>query len=628
MRRVTSSRTLIFFRLLACASVLSLALPAPAPEAKPSKKEAIAKKKKRVVKKQSGGGYRPPYADIVVDAKTGKVLASDHADELRHPASLTKVMTLYILFDELDAGRLTLQTPLKVSAEAARQVPSKLGLQAGQTIPVEAAIKALVTKSANDVAVTIAENIAGSEPAFATRMTRKARALGMNSTVYRNASGLPNDDQITTARDLALLGRAIQDNHPDYYDYFSTRTFSWKGQTYGNHNKLLGSVRGVDGIKTGYIRASGFNLLTSAQDDGRHIVAVVLGGRSGKTRDAQMRKLVAENLPKASAGKRTAPLIAENAAPAMSARASTAVAAVMPPLPAPRPALETAAKPLPIKSPADLPDPVLAAVAASAPQPVEEPAPAPAAAAPAAPAVAADGSRNPTMTPDAIVRRIDIANRIAMETTTPGGDMRWVVGAQPAPSSITSAYSGTTTPGSAPRAPAQQAIAAAISSQQPIVAAASTVAAPAVAQQPATLQARAAALAAPIATPAAQPVQQTAALPPIETASVISLTAQPAETPKPEPARVETALASAPPPPGWQIQIAATPDPAQARTLLDRVSGTIKSVDKTAEPYTEPVEKDGVTLYRVRYAGFSERSANAACKAVKKSSLSCFTLKN
>jgi D-alanyl-D-alanine carboxypeptidase len=256
------------------------------------------------------GGYAPPTAQIVVDAKSGKVLFAENPDAPRHPASVTKVMTLYLLFEQLDRGKLTLQSELKVSPFAQRQAPSKLGVSAGDTITVEDAIKSIVTRSANDVAVVIAENIGGTESNFAQMMTRKARAIGMSHTVYRNASGLPDSGQITTARDLATLGRAIQSRFPKYYPYFAMRGFSYDGDYIGNHNKLLGRVEGVDGIKTGFTRMSGFNLLTSAKLDGRHIVAVVMGGRTGAQRDNQMARLVETYLPRATTGG-SLPVIAE-----------------------------------------------------------------------------------------------------------------------------------------------------------------------------------------------------------------------------------------------------------------------------------------------------------------------------
>lgn len=262
------------------------------------------------------------YAGIVVDAKTGKTLYASAADAYRYPASLTKIMTLYVVFEELEAGRLSLSSKLKVSKYASGRPPSKLALKPGSTIKVKDAILALVTKSANDVATVIAENISGSEKKFAVRMTRTARQLGMKKTTFRNPHGLPNSKQRTTARDMATLGRAIQERFPKYYGYFKTRSYTYKGRRYGNHNKLLGRVKGVDGIKTGYIRASGFNLVTSVNRDGRHIVAVVMGGRTGSSRNAQMVKLINKYLSRASRGKRTAPaLVSRKVAPAFQAAA-------------------------------------------------------------------------------------------------------------------------------------------------------------------------------------------------------------------------------------------------------------------------------------------------------------------
>jgi D-alanyl-D-alanine carboxypeptidase len=258
--------------------------------------------------------YSPPSASIVVDGNTGQVLQASNPDAPRHPASLTKIMTLYMLFERLDAGKIKLDTPLKVSEHAADQDPTKLDLKPGQTIPVEDAIKGVVTRSANDAAVVIAESLGGSEDEFAKLMTQKAHALGMSRTTYVNASGLPDDDQITTARDQALLGRAIQDRFPRYYKYFSLPAFVYHGVAIRNHDHLLGEVEGVDGIKTGFTRASGFNLVTSVHRDGRYVVAVVLGGRSAFQRDAHMRELLGAHIKEASL-QRTAPVIAEQTAP-------------------------------------------------------------------------------------------------------------------------------------------------------------------------------------------------------------------------------------------------------------------------------------------------------------------------
>jgi len=257
-----------------------------------------------------GPNYHPPYAAIVIDDNSGQVLHEENADEPRHPASLTKIMTLYLLFEQIEAGKVKLDAPLPISAFAASQNPTKLNLKAGQTILVEDAIKGLVTKSANDAAVVVAEALGGTEADFGVMMTAKARALGMAGTTYVNASGLPADAQITTARDQALLGRAVQDRFPVYYRYFSTSNFHYKGRDNHNHNALLGSVEGVDGIKTGYTEASGYNLVCSVRRNSKHIVAVVLGGSSNAKRDARMRDLITQYIPQAATTK-TAPLVSE-----------------------------------------------------------------------------------------------------------------------------------------------------------------------------------------------------------------------------------------------------------------------------------------------------------------------------
>ena len=232
------------------------------------------------------------YASIVVDADTKEVLHARHADSSRYPASLTKVMTLYMLFDALKAGELDLDDRLTVSRNAANQRPSNLKLKAGQKISVRDAIKALVVKSANDVAVVVAERLGGSEKRFATLMTAKAKQMGMKNTRFRNASGLPNSRQVSTARDLYILADHMMEDHPAYYHFFQTRSFRWGGRTYTSHNKLLGTVDGVDGMKTGYIRASGFNLMTSAVRDERRIIVIMTGGRTAKTRNAHVKALV------------------------------------------------------------------------------------------------------------------------------------------------------------------------------------------------------------------------------------------------------------------------------------------------------------------------------------------------
>ena len=353
----------------------------------------------------AGGGYSPPQASIVVDTKTGKILQAENIDEPRIPASITKVMSLYLLFEQLERGRMRLDSPLTVSSYASSQPPTKLGLRPGSTIEVEDAIKAMVTLSANDVSVVVAENIAGSEDAFAQMMTRKARELGMSSTAFYNPHGLPHEPpNVTTARDLSILGRAVQDRFPKYFAYFQTRSFQYGQRTIRGHNRLLGKVDGVDGIKTGYTRLSGFNLLTSVNTDARSVVAVVLGGRSGASRDQKMASLIESHLPRAYAGGRITPPVTEGVAPAMVAEA-------------------------PVKRPLDL-TPEAAAVQA----PVKV-----ASATPQAPAPQPVPERKPL---DLNTLRPVVASAAgASSTTTPssGPSVRWQKGPDPVPQN-TQAY--------------------------------------------------------------------------------------------------------------------------------------------------------------------------------------------
>ncbi len=256
--------------------------------------------RRRVARRSVRRVANKKYAGYVVDANTGKVLYSENANALRYPASLTKMMTVYLLFEDLKAGRIKKTDRVVMTREGARRPPSKIGLRVGQSISVEQAILSLVTKSANDVATAVGGKLSGSEAKFAQRMTRKARQLGMSKTTFRNANGLTAKGQLTTASDMAKLGLALREHFPREYRYFGTRVFKLGKRRYGNHNKLLGRVRGVDGIKTGYTNASGFNLVSSVSSGKRRIVAVVMGGRTGRSRNAHMRDLISRYLPKAS----------------------------------------------------------------------------------------------------------------------------------------------------------------------------------------------------------------------------------------------------------------------------------------------------------------------------------------
>lgn len=255
-------------------------------------------------------------AEILVDVAAGAVLAARNADEPVAPASLTKMMTLYLTFRAIEAGQLKLASKLKVSSRAAAMPPTKLGLKAGSTIAVEDAILGLVTRSANDAASVLAEALGGTEDRFASVMTRNARRLGMTRTVFRNASGLPDSEQRTTARDLSRLAMHLIEDYPDHYWYFSRRSFSYAGRTHGNHNRLLASYPGMDGLKTGYTRVSGFNLAASAVRGGRRLVGVVIGGATAGARDARMVDLLDDGFAKARKRRPDAPAETAPALPA------------------------------------------------------------------------------------------------------------------------------------------------------------------------------------------------------------------------------------------------------------------------------------------------------------------------
>jgi len=314
----TQSGPVRFLRELVFGAVM-LALLAAAP---------AAEAKRHVVRAPQASLH---YSSIVIDAATGQVLSATDADHPNYPASLTKMMTLYLAFEAIEEGKVSPDDRFTVSIHAARQAPSKLGLRPRETVPLRELILAVITHSANDAAVTIAENLAGNEDAFAQRMTAKARALGMNSTTFRNASGLPNPAQMTTARDLAMLARALWRDFPKQYALFATQEFTFKNVSYETHNHLMESFAGMDGIKTGYIHASGFNLAASAVRDGRRLIGVVMGGTSAQGRDMQMASLLDDAFGGSRPDIRTASTDDQNGNnDAAASRAGTAMAALNP----------------------------------------------------------------------------------------------------------------------------------------------------------------------------------------------------------------------------------------------------------------------------------------------------------
>jgi D-alanyl-D-alanine carboxypeptidase len=601
-----------------------------------------------------------PYADIVVDANSGAVLHSTNPDARRHPASLTKIMTLYMLFEQLDAGTLKLDSQLKVSAEAAAQAPTKLGLKPGSTIAVEDAIKGLVTRSANDAAVVVAEAIAGTERDFAKLMTRKAQALGMKNTVYKNASGLPDSDQITTARDQSMLGRAVQERFPRYYKYFSIRTFTFRGQSISNHNHLLGRVEGVDGIKTGYINASGFNLVTSVHRGNRYLVAVVMGGGSAGSRDARMRELINGKIVLA-ATKRTAPMVGESvetadakpepkavakAEPAPEAKSEPKVAAKVEPKPEPsvEAKAETKAEPrFAVASAVSAPTRFIPSTAPTEAAAVRSE---PTATAAAAQPRLATGSTEPirpvlvktlavragtqTASLAPLVPALPVVDSQPTQAAAPAPSHAPVVVARPeppappAPAPAAAAPVAVTRPEPAAAPPAPAVVAARLDPPSPAPAPLVVAKPEPTASAPAAVSTNAERLPLPLARPG------TLGVLPARTAA-----AQAAATAKPAPAPIATAATPAPaaaskPPQrgGWVIQVGAFPAEGTAKERLAAVRSKASKVLTGAEGFTEPVQKSGTIYYRARFAGLDRDRAEAACKYLKKNDVECVPLKN
>jgi D-alanyl-D-alanine carboxypeptidase len=543
-----------------------------------------------------------PYSDIVVDANSGETLHQTNPDATRHPASLTKIMTLYLLFEQLEAGKIKLDSRLKVSEFASEQSPTKLGLKSGSTIEVEDAIKAIVTRSANDISVVVAEGIAGSEEAFAAMMTRKARALGMSHTVYKNASGLPNDQQVTTARDQSILGRAIQERFPKYYKYFQTRTFTFRGRSIRNHNNLLGRVEGVDGIKTGYIRASGFNLVTSLHRGNRYVVAVVMGGSSAGSRDARMRELINKTIKTAST-KRTAPMVAERmdkSEPKVAAKIESKIEArvepkvatkVEPKAEAKAEAKVAAAMERKAASKINGKDQQRFAVASASSTRVRLAGPPTARIAP--------GSSEPIR--PVPVKTVSVKPGTLQPVEKPSQGFAPVPATASVPAATPAPAKSDTPKSDTPKVETAKAVEVAKADETPKVEIAK------------------------IAPPAsAEPPQPRPA--PVATAKTV---------PMPMPTPAATRAAAAVPPPaksivrsGWMIQVGAFTAEQEAKQRLSTIQSKASKVVDGTDPFTESVEKGGNTFYRARFAGFDRNKAEAACKVLKRDGVECVTIKN
>ena len=528
-------------------------------------------------------------------------------------------------------------------------MPTKLGLKPGSTLAVEDAIKGMVTRSANDAAVVVAEAIAGDEDEFARLMTRKAQTLGMSRTIYKNASGLPDSGQVTTARDQSTLGRAMQERFPRYYKYFSIRTFTFRGQSIGNHNHLLGRVEGVDGIKTGYINASGFNLVTSVHRGNRYLVAVVMGGSSAGSRDAKMRDLINDKIAMASI-KRTAPMVAEGFVPPEAKPESKAVAKAES-NPEPKVAAKAEAKPEPkvaakvdpkpepkAEAKAESKSEARFAVASAVSLPVRfnsgraqtEPATAKPEAAAAAPTSTLAGSTEPIR--PVLVKTLSVKAGTQTASLAP-------LHVPPPPAAAEPAPVRAAAPVAPPAPPA------------PVVAVKAEPPAP----QPAPVVV-VAAKPEPAPAPSAPPVgaKTEEPLPALVTANKpevpalsfapIAAKAEPsapaasarAAAPAASPARVAAAEPAPAPAPaakpqhrsGWMIQVGAYPGEQAAKQRLTTVQSKAAKMLTRAEAFTETVEKGGTTYYRARFAGLDKDSAEAACKYLKRNDVECVTIKN
>jgi len=629
--------------------------------------------------------YSPPTASIVVDGYSGAVLQTSNPDAPRHPASLTKIMTLYLLFERLEAGKISLDSTLKVSEHASKQAPTKLGLKPGQTIAVEDAINAIVTKSANDAAVAVAENLAGDESRFAQLMTQKARALGMTRTTYTNASGLPDDDQITTARDQALLGHLIQKRFPRYYKYFSTESFVYHGETMRNHNQLLGSIEGVDGIKTGFTRASGFNLVTSVHRDGRYIVAVVMGGRSSLERDAHMRELIGAQF-KETALKRAVPAIAKSnrrdeAQPALAY--VPAASQENPPDPI-RPLSAGTFQTTPIESASPAPTPQAqpndqvaarwlapaapdnAAMTAPASAVIEKntlPSPNGDPTVPNQPLSVKTATFQPAQS--ASLAPMPVLVPVPASAPQPSAQVasRWLPPAPPDDASTTGSPTTVIEKGTSPSSRINPTISNQPRSVKTVTIHTGPVQPASVAPTPAPI---------PDAAAAARPSTQVVAswlpsMPPTDSSHTVVASPEPmpivqspaqaaplfSEPAKLEPKKIEAAklagarvelakietvntsvkshIAASSRAPhahdGWLIQIGAFDREDEARQHLSTARLKVRDELAAAHPLTERVQNGDKVLYRARFTGFDKETAEAACQHLKRSDMDCILLK-
>ncbi len=546
---------------------------------------------------------------MVLDANTGKVLHAQAADEPRYPASLTKMMTLYMLFGEIEAGRLSYDSKIKISERANGMAPSKLGLDVGEEIAVIDAIKALVTKSANDIAVAIAEHIGGSEYQFAGMMTARARQIGMNSTTFRNASGLPNPSQVTTARDMCTLALRLQDDFPKHYRLFSTSSFTFRGKTYKTHNTLMLGFAGMDGIKTGYTRASGFNLVSSVRTDNKHLVAAVFGGKTAAVRNAHMRMLLFRGLENASREKTRKPAqqlialprpAAKPAAPA-AAPAEVAWAAETKQAPAPAKPVKTLTvkttpvKPAPPKAPT--------AVAAPAPTPAIRPShdaisqvlaqgDGPAEAQVAGPDAANAQSAHPPRLDWQALRAAMSEGETGEPAAAPAHTMQ--ASAAPGPQDIASLIRNSIVDGTPDTD----------------------------VRQPSTLDSQASAL--------MTSSTNTSGATRLSDASDTARSAPKSDVPPSYlkgPMPTAKPFAAAPLGQGYEIQIGAYGTVQEAQSKLEVVRGRAVGLLEGHSSVTLPVQRESRQIFRARFVHFDEQGASNTCLELRRLAIDCFVMR-
>lgn len=561
-----------------------------------------------------------PSSAMVIDANSGKVLYSTAADQQRFPASLTKMMTLYLAFELIERGRLKFTDRIAISAQAASQAPSKLELQPGETIQVRDAVLALVTKSANDVAVGLAEHIGGSEANFARLMTSKARAIGMSKTTFRNASGLPNDEQVTTARDMLTLALRLQDDFPQHYKLFATKSFEFKGDTHRNHNTLLNHYQGTDGIKTGYTRASGFNLVSSVRRDGKHLVAVVFGGKTAGQRNAQMRAILDRSFAKAETRRTRARQPQLIAAPKPVEPPARVAQAPAKPTPAPRPPRPSAVKASMDTAPNNTAsnDTTRADEASKATVSKDSPGndtASKAATADEAPATD-QTSESPSRIAIAKVRRIGVAEHLARRRAARAAA---TASATPAPQSQSGtpqtlaeliAATASAPSDNKPSALGMQvdgAITPAPSAATPVGLASRPAPEPEAGRSPSTLQEQLSGILAS---------NRPAALKESASSKATTASEMPATQSNGNP---QAAAAGT-----HYVQIGAFGSEVEAQRKLDAVRARAAKLLSRAAPVTESYTKGERRYFRARFAGFDASSATTVCQELRRQSIDCF----